>query len=353
MVESESDKTAPDSVAAMSSDTGENVVDDCTDGVRVMLLDADGSDAEVAFGHIDVAAIGDNQLMWIDVASHPDDERVASVLTDLGVTRQMLPHVLQPIGRARLDEYGTILHLELTGLRAAAGRFSRVSLNCIVGVGWLVTSHAEPVEFLDEFRARIAGGSDLGDLDAPSLLATLLEWQLGTFHDAIDDVVAGIDRIDEATLEAGGDVDATMRQIRDLRHRIADLRRTLAPHQQVYAQLARPELDQISTSESAAAFRSLNDRVAAAIDAIDSAREMLIGSFDMVMTATAQRTNDIMRVLTIVSVALLPSTVIAGVLGMNFNPGFLGNANLFWVVLALMSVLMATPVVIARRHGWL
>lgn len=109
-------------------------------------------------------------MLWIDIVGRPEDERVAAALAGLGVRRRTLPHVLQPIGRARLDENGTILHLEVTGLRLTNDRFWPVALNCVVGANWPVTSLAEPVEFLDGFRERIAGGSDLGDLDAPSSL---------------------------------------------------------------------------------------------------------------------------------------------------------------------------------------
>lgn len=48
-----------------------------------------------------------------------------------------------------------------------------------------------------------------------------------------------------------------------------------------------------------------------ATEAVANAREMLIGTFEVHMINTAQRTNDIMRVLTLVSVMLLPSGVLA------------------------------------------
>ncbi|CAN5734462.1 hypothetical protein BH24ACT5_BH24ACT5_19860 [soil metagenome] len=38
---------------------------------------------------------------------------------------------------------------------------------------------------------------------------------------------------------------------------------------------------------------------------------------------------------------------------MNFNPSFLTDSGLFWVVLAVMFTLMVAPMVVARRRGWL
>ena len=64
---------------------------------------------------------------------------------------------------------------------------------------------------------------------------------------------------------------------------------------------------------------------------------MLIGTFDVHMTRTAQRTNDTMRLLTLASVMLLPSVVLAGVMGMNFKVGLFEDPNLFWVVIGIMA----------------
>jgi Mg2+ and Co2+ transporter CorA len=71
------------------------------------------------------------------------------------------------------------------------------------------------------------------------------------------------------------------------------------------------------------------------------------------MTRTAQRTNDIMRILTWASVTLLPAGVLAGVMGMNFQAGFFERPGGFWVVVAAMVVMVGATLLVARRRGWL
>jgi magnesium transporter len=71
------------------------------------------------------------------------------------------------------------------------------------------------------------------------------------------------------------------------------------------------------------------------------------------MTQTAQRTNDVMRILTIVNVVLLPAVVLAGVMGMNFKVGLFENANLFWVVIAAMVAVAVASIAVARWRRWL
>lgn len=166
-------------------------------------------------------------------------------------------------------------------------------------------------------------------------------------------MVTMIDDLDEVVLRGTEPTEVTLDRLVRVRRRVSWLRGLLVPHQQVFLQLSRPELDLLSTSDSAAAFSALNARVAAAVDAVDSAREMLIASFDVLMTRTAQRTNDVMKVLTIASVTLLPSTLIAGILGMNVSPALSAGQLLFWVIIVVMAAaLMAIAILIARRQHW-
>jgi len=91
-----------------------------------------------------------------------------------------------------------------------------------------------------------------------------------------------------------------------------------------------------------------------AMQAVQTTRETVIGAFDLVMTQTAQRTNNGLRVLTTVSLILLPATVIAGTLGMDMVPAFLLHTWVFWAGFALMLVIGAVVLVTMRllRH-WL
>ncbi len=80
---------------------------------------------------------------------------------------------------------------------------------------------------------------------------------------------------------------------------------------------------------------------------------MLIGTFDVHMTRTAQRTNDIMKVLTLASAILLPASVIAGVMGMNFKLAFFDDPGMFWFVIAGMAAIALGTIGFARWRNWL
>ncbi|MEO8438483.1 MAG: CorA family divalent cation transporter, partial [Chloroflexota bacterium] len=77
------------------------------------------------------------------------------------------------------------------------------------------------------------------------------------------------------------------------------------------------------------------------------------GTFDIHMGRAAQDANDVMKVLTLLSAVLLPSVVLAGVMGMNFKLPFFDDAGNFWLVVGAMAVFGIGMVVAARWRHWI
>lgn len=316
--------------------------------VQVTLFDAHGGDRDLELREVDAGALGEH-------GSTSSERRTrTSWRYSIGwasrATRS--PTCWGPRVRPCADDHGGTLHVEVAAL-VHPDDCEPISIVCLVGNAWVVTSHRGAVPFLDDFRERASGGSELGALDAPSFLARVLEWQLTTYNAAIEAIVERIDELDQGLLVSLQRHTDLLPQLVALRRRIAQLRMQLAPHREVFARLASPELDHVSSAQSSEAFRALSRQVADVIATIEDAREMLLGSFDILMSRTGQRTNDVMKVLTIASVVILPSTLIAGVLGMNFHPPFFDSPNLFWAALGLMALLICATLVAARRMRWI
>jgi magnesium transporter len=135
------------------------------------------------------------------------------------------------------------------------------------------------------------------------------------------------------------------------RGRIAFVRRTLAPHRQVIGVLDRPDL--LTEETIGAPWPGLGDRLEAAIDAVESLREQLLGTYDIHMGRTAQRANDVMKALTLLSGVLLPAVVLAGIMGMNFKLPFFDDPTNFFVVVAAMVIFGAILLGTARWRNWI
>ena len=255
--------SAADSTGASKTRTSSASTTRPSSALRILLLDAEGHDRELSQDEFDRESLSDQRLVWIDMPSGSEDRDLArdrAMLEQLSAPEDALDALLEVVGRPRLFEYGDVMRLEVTGLRQPARESTEeskpVAVLCVVGPNWLVTVHDAPVAFLEEFRERVEGGSDLGDLDAVAFLATLLHWQLTSYDEEIRRIIATLDELEDQALRVSASQQETLEQLVSLRRRISRLRALLAPHESVFAQLARPEFDRLSTSESAEAFRT-------------------------------------------------------------------------------------------------
>ena len=189
--------------------------------------------------------------------------------------------------------------------------------------------------------------------DGPAFLSLVLDWQISGYFGVIESLQTEIDELDEELLARSPDKNDLLDRLQALRTRVRKLRNTLSSHREVLGLLSHPRSDALIGAEAVEDYKRLEDRLQQAIDTVDTTREMIVGSFDIFMTRTAQTTNDIMKRLTIVSVLLLPAAALAGIMGMNFKVEIFEWPWMFWVTIALMLAVAGVTLVVAKRRRWL
>lgn len=316
--------------------------------IRAILSDAQGNDERVDLASVSVDSVDSDQLLWIDLED-PSDDELNTLKRTLGLPDETWEAV-RPEPKAA-DAFNRTGAIEVILIALAKDlHHDPVPLQIIVGDAWIVTRHSRSMAFLDEHRERVMDQREVGLLTPLELFISVLDWHVDSFFAAAEQLEREVDRLDDAAL--GTERDILDRLVR-MRRQIARVRRILTPHRGVFAEITRPDFLPALDDRQRGALTQVQQRLDMAAEAISNAREMLFGTFDVHMTRTAQRTNDIMRVLTLVSVVLLPSVVVAGVMGMNFKVGLFDDPNLFWVVLGAMGLMAVTTLLVARWRGWL
>jgi magnesium transporter len=316
--------------------------------LSAVLFHGDGSDESVELDREAAYRVARDELLWVDLAAAGTDElatlRAALDLDDRAIAA-LEAHRTCP--RAMFDNGGVVVVLVAL---ADAIDSDPIALQVLVGSAWIVTSHARPVPFLDERRDSIRDDRRVGKLTPIEFLVAFLDWHVDAFFRAAEQLEASVDKLDDAALRSERDL---LHRLVLMRRRIASVRRILAPHREVLAEIARPDFLPDLDADQREALAAVTLRLERAGEAVAHTREMLIGTFDVHMTRTAQRTNDIMRVLTLASVVLLPAVVLAGVMGMNFEVGLFDEPNLFWAVVGAMFVMAIGTLGFARWRDWL
>jgi magnesium transporter len=298
--------------------------------------------------------IDGDQLLWLALRD-PSEEEVAELVDALELGDEPVRRLRESSEHPSVADEGEHLYVTLVAATGDEDAPTLVSVECIIGENWVVTAHRDEISVLEEFLERAEGGGQVGALEAPSFVAAITEWVIASYLRAFEAVEAELEELDAKIISETPrrDVSGDLNRLVELRRRIGSLRRALAPHREVVIWLQHPELDARSTEDSAQRFANLERRVSEALQAARDTKESTFGTFDLLVARIGQRTNDIMKVLTLGTVILLPATVLAGIMGMNFKVGLFGQTWLFWAVIALMLLVAAVVLAIARIREWI
>ena len=318
--------------------------------IEARLYDANGSDRRLAMEELAACAPGDEQLLWVDLHS-PDPGELAQVARALGLP----PGALEPDKHLSpsLRRLGSHFRVDAVPVADSQGLgFRGCALSIVAGENRIVTLHDEPVPCLQALRDREEGESDIGVLSADSFAASLLDWHLSTYFSAIAEFELDVERLEVRILD--GHSRQCVEDLRRLRRAASRLRRMLAPHRAVFGALSRPDFRPSGGSDPERHYQALDTRFERAMDMVEHARELVIGSFELFSTQTALETNRAMRALTFATVVLGALAVMSGLMGMNFDASFFAARDLgFWLVVGGMLAITVAAVVVGRLRAWI
>jgi magnesium/cobalt transport protein CorA len=317
---------------------------------RIVLYRADGADRELSLDELAPPSREDD-LLWVDIECDAA-ELVAEVCRKLAVPGAACRHLAQLESTPSLYHYGKFLVIHAVAVEHAGGlKFDGTVLAMAAGNNIVITAHHKPLAFIPSIREREQGDTKLGLLTASSFVASLLDWHLGTYFEAVSDFEVAVERLEASILNGRKDEDT--RQLIGLRRGASRLRRMLAPHRGLFSGLTRPDFQPENDAVTTGHFHRLDAHFERAMDAVENARELMIGTFELFSNQIALRTNGTMRLLTFATVIIGCQTVIAGVLGMNFKASlFEAKTFGFWAAIASMAAVTLVAVWIGRKKDW-
>ena len=316
--------------------------------VSARLFDADRTDQTLDFDEALARQVSKRQLLWIDVQGAVDDA-VSSALAERLELKPSTRRIFEqaPTG-AHVALHGSYLHLRVATEAGHDPSESPCWLDLIAAGNVVLTHHREPIRILAHLDERIETDTTIGTIDAAAFVATAVDAAVTSYFEAVDAIEEDVDRLDGRALGTTSHEDV-LAELVQLRRRVARLRRVLSDQREVFAAFATPDFGVVAPGEDAAAFQAVAARFEDALRSVEDSRDLLLGSFDVFMTRTAQRTNEVMKVLALATVLLLPGSLIAGLLGMNVVvPLPKDDPMSFWLVVAAILVLAGGVLVLAR-----
>jgi magnesium transporter len=324
--------------------------------VRVMDYGPDACHVQKSVRIEDTYKLRDSgTVSWIDIEGLADTATLAKFGEHFGLHPLVLEDIFNTHQRPKLEEYDDYFYIVARMLIAGQQPTDAVhseQVSFILGKSFLITFQEIPGDVFDPVRHRVEQGHGRSrNSGADYLLYSLLDAIVDNYFVLLQSIADRIETVEQSIVwqPERGDLD----KIHKLRRELVYMRRNVWPLRDVVASLDRSDSPLIAR-ETSVYLRDLHDHVVQVIDAIENFRDVLMSLQDLYMSGISNRTNEIIRVLTIISTIFVPLTFLAGVYGMNFHYfpelswkwGYLG----FWVV----SVVIAIGLIIfLRRRRWL
>jgi magnesium transporter len=292
-------------------------------------------------------------VTWIDVQGLGDEAILRRLAQIFEIHPLAMEDVVNVPQRPKAESYDR-QQLVITRMMKTAddGALDVEQVSLFVGPGYVLSLQERPGDVFDPVRARIRSGKGLIRRSGPDYLAyALIDAILDGYYPALERLGDRIQILEEGVSQAP--TRAARLGIHRVRRDLLVLRRAVWPQREAVAALVREESPLIGPTVRQY-LRDCLDHAVQILDVIDTYHELAGNLMEMYQSSVGQRSNDVMKLLTIMASIFIPLTFLAGLYGMNFD--YLPELHYRWFYHALLGVMVLLAVgmlIYFKRKGWL
>jgi magnesium transporter len=309
---------------------------------------------------------GSDDITWVDVVGLHEVAVIQELGELFGLHPLALEDVLNTGQRPKLERYEDCLFVILRLPRQEApGRsngeeisgLAADQISLFLGPRFVISFRESPEEVFELVRERIRrGGGRIRGAGSDYLCYALVDAVVDHFFPALERYGEVLEEVEEELLESPGR--DTLRRLHRVKRDLLVIRRAAWPQRDVVNALAREEAPLVR-EDTRIYLRDCYDHAVQILDLLETYRELANSMLEVYLSSVSNRTNQIMKVLTIMASIFIPLTFVAGVYGMNFDPGASrwNMPELGWrwgypAVMALMAAIVGVQLWVFRRKGW-
>ena len=308
--------------------------------------------------------INKNEVLWVD-AQDPTDAEMKQLEDHFSIDEHNVQELTQEGVRSRIDEHEDrvfcLLNFPHRENFISDGKMERLAM--LVCSRWLITLHKGYSELTCAVYKKIGTHGYFSLSLVPStdiMLYIFLDLVTSEYYPVSDLVFEKIEALSQEALglfrERSRQADTGFgMQILKIREKLVALRQSLSPLREIMGIITRGEFALVQGT-NLPRFADLYDRTIQLVEVVDAHREDMSNIRDILVNVQTITTNNIIRVLTIISAIFLPLTLIAGIYGTNFKTGFIpetANPYGFYIMIAIMVTVASSLALIFKRRGWI
>jgi magnesium transporter len=251
--------------------------------------------------------------------------------------------------RAKVEEGADYIFTVLKPVHVTGdGEVNISDLDLFLGQGYLITVQEDECPALRSHLDQLHAAVDHSRPD--QLFYKVADGVVDAYSPVLDWFNESIDGIEDTVLENPSPL--MLQRIFEAKRNLVALRRALSNMRDVAGHLQRMETGLIER-DLWPFLRDIYDHLARNMDMVEMQRDLLSGAMDVYLSSVANRTNQVMKVLTVLGTVALPSIVISGLFGMNTKGlPWLDSPHGSEIALGLMLAATAGLLILLKKFDW-
>jgi magnesium transporter len=294
-------------------------------------------------------------LLWVDVQGLGDRATLEWIGANFKLHPLLLADVVNVPQRPKCEAYGDEVFFVARRLAWRGDPDDPVDerqVSLVLGARHVLSFQEREDGVFEPVRARLALESGQMRKKGTDYLAyALLDAVVDDYLPILDKLGERLESLEERVVERP--TRALLREMAALRHDLIAIRRDVWPQREALLALLRGDVGGISEPVRIY-LRDVHDHCVQVAEMVEVYREIAAGLLNIYLTSIANRTNEVMKVLTVMSTIFIPLTFLVGVWGMNFQ--HMPELGWSWAYPAVWLVMISVAgglFLYFRRRGWI
>lgn len=255
--------------------------------------------------------------IWVDVEGEPQEVVEPLLESHMGFHELAAEDAFSENTLPKFDPFATydFFVFRSVNINLLEHGVATSKLAVFLSQDYLFTVHAEPMLSVDTIRQRIPQDRRIIEKGTDFLLYSILDVLVDLHFPLLDEIEEMVDEIQDLMFKAANP--QLLDELLNLKKDLNTLRRYSLPQRELFNQLSRGDAKFIQR-DHLIYFRDLYDHMFRISESIDVGRDLVAGTMEAYLSIVSNRTNDIMKVLTVFSAIMLPLNLVAAIYGMNF-----------------------------------
>lgn len=303
-------------------------------------------------------AFDENEVTWVDIQGFGD----RSVMNKLGTIFNLHPLLLEDVvnvpQRPKTEPYGdkllVVIRMVQMGKDERNGEpvVDMEQVSMVIAKNYLITFQEKPGDVLDSVRKRLVSNKGIIRKSGADYLGYVIaDTIIDAYYPVLEVIGNHLEALESDVIENPSP--SVTGELNRLKNQLINLRRAIWPQREAINKLVRGDHGLIS-EDVCIYLRDTYDHCIQTSEVAEMYREMASSLMNTYLSAVANRTNEVMRILTIMASIFIPLTFMAGIYGMNFEHmpelHYKYSYTILWIAMGTVATGM---LLFFYRKGWI